>query len=81
MSHEVVTKGPKHSLCLGLIQFHCHLYANEIHMQLQGRGDQNGLQQSFGMGTFMLNTPFTATDCSLHLCCQARPPELVLQQG
>ena len=29
----------------------------------------------------MLNTPFTATDCLLHLHCHSRPPKLVLQQG
>ena len=30
------------------------------------------------MDTFMMNTPFTATDCSLHLHCHAKPPEPIL---
>ena len=33
------------------------------------------------MSTLVLNTPFTATDCLLHLYHNARPPKPVLQQG
>ena len=82
VSCEVVTKDQNIHCVWWLVQFHCCLNAGEIHMkQLQRRDDQNGLEQSLGMGTFMMNTPFTVTDHSLHLHCHARPPELAFQQG